>query len=75
MSASDPKDPLFDSYEDLQDEDNPKPVICKRCRAGGLYWEQETNGKWILVSIKTNEVHKCKIKKDADISNWLGDLK
>lgn len=49
--------PMWD--HDDTDDDTPVEVTCKFCGKGGLAWERETGGRWILYSIKSGQIHQC----------------
>ena len=52
--------PYYDYYyQDIDDLDQLSEITGKFCGKGNLAWEQETDGRWVLYSIKTGEVHKC----------------
>ena len=52
--------PYYDNcYQDIDDLEEPSETTCKFCGKGNLAWEQEKDGRWVLYSIKTGEVHKC----------------
>lgn len=45
--------------------------VCNRCGKGGLMWEEETSGKWILYDSHTGEVHKCSKNKIVPLNELL----
>lgn len=41
------------------------PVMCKRCRARHLHWEDDGDGNWVLLTAR-GEVHRCPAAKPED---------
>ena len=58
MAAED----YFDPYDEPPDDDDARPVTCKRCGRGNLFWEQyqdeQRNWRWRLID-KNEEPHTC----------------
>jgi hypothetical protein len=49
----------FDEYDHEEKEiDRVSHTHCKYCGKDNLQWEDD-NGKWVLISNKSGEVHKC----------------
>jgi hypothetical protein len=53
-----------EDYFDLYDDDEqPAIVTCKRCRKGGLHWEND-GGQWNLYE-GWHRLHRCDMRKAA----------
>jgi len=53
---------------DPEDEEYHQQITCKFCGIENLAWEEDSDGKWILYSTITGEVHHCRKLKNKPLN-------